>query len=84
MKVEEMITIYGLHDCAQCNSTKTYLDKQTVPYEYVNLGENRDAKKLVYKKGVKKLPLVVIRDQNGNEVDFWSGFNITKMLEIVG
>ena len=78
------IVIYGKSNksCKGCEATKFRLDgKLAAPYTFYNIDESdpdysgyqhRD-KCLSY--GYMSAPVVVIRDNAGNDLEHWSGFN---------
>jgi thioredoxin reductase (NADPH) len=58
------ITMYGAEWCPDCRRTKTYLDKNGIPFEYVNVDLEAEASLLVEKinNGRRIIPTLVINN----------------------
>lgn len=59
-----MVRVYGKPQCVQCEYTKKRLDAADIPYEYHDITEEPEAKKVVEQTGRLTLPLVVAGDQS--------------------
>ena len=69
------ITVYTLPNCVQCNQTKKLLDRLELSYVTVNLTQDEKAYRFVTEQlGYKSAPVVVVKDEDGQVVDHWSGF----------
>lgn len=78
------ITVYGRSSCVQCVSAKAHLDKEGVPYEYVDVDSNLPAYKLVLAIGTKSLPLIVFEGASIRDITYCTGYdaaNLAKRLE---
>jgi glutaredoxin-like YruB-family protein len=68
------VKIYSQPTCPECNSVKAYLNKKGVPYEDINVHDNKKAMdEVVRKYGIKITPVVVIGDR------VMIGFNAPKI-----
>lgn len=77
------ITVYTLPNCIQCNQTKKVLDKLELKYDVVDASTNEEAYNFITEElGYKAAPVVVVRDENGNVSDHWSGFNPEQISEL--
>jgi len=58
------ITMYGAYWCADCRRAKQYLEKNEIPYTWVDLEANPDeiATVMKYSGGRKTIPVVVFPD----------------------
>lgn len=63
------ITVYTKPACVQCNATYKALDKQGLPYDVVDISEDRAARDYVLSLGYLQAPVVVV---DGSY--HWSGF----------
>ena len=78
------ITVYGRPNCVHCANAKAHLDKEGVPYDYVNVDENLPAYKLVLAMGTKTLPLLVFEGASARDITYCTGYdaaNLAKRLE---
>jgi glutaredoxin-like protein NrdH len=69
----QMVIVYTLPSCVQCDSTKRVLARNEIPYEEVNLALDADAMSYVRDLGYTAAPIVVAGD------DHWSGFRMDKL-----
>lgn len=72
-----MIKVYTTPDCVQCNQTKKFLDKYSVPYETIDLSTDAEAMAMVKELGYKSAPVVIT--PHGH----WSGFKYDKLKDTV-
>ena len=56
------IKIYGADWCSDCIVVKKYLDERNIPYEYIIITENKNARSFVENnnKGKRIIPTIVI------------------------
>ncbi len=79
------VTLYTKPSCVQCNATYRKLDKHSIAFEKVDVSVDETA--LAYIKddlGLAQAPVLVVTDPEGAVVEFWSGFNPTKIEALVG
>jgi glutaredoxin-like protein NrdH len=76
------ITVYSKPNCVQCTQTKRILDLLELKYETVDITENTEAFNFVYNMGYRQAPVVIVKDENGNITDHWSGFNPEQIKEV--
>lgn len=72
-KVSQMVTVYTLPACVQCDSTKRLLTRSEIAYNEVDLSEDADALAMVREMGYTAAPVVVAGE------DHWSGFRPDKL-----
>lgn len=68
-----MVTVYTLPACVQCESTKRLLTRNNVPFEEINMSENLDALDMIKTLGYTAAPVVMSGE------DHWSGFRPDKL-----
>jgi glutaredoxin-like YruB-family protein len=57
------VKIYSQPTCSDCNNAKAYLKSKGVPFEDVNVVENKKAlDEMVKKYGIRVTPVIVIDD----------------------
>ena len=63
MATEEII-VYGTTSCPDCRRSKRYLERQNVPYTWVNINEQPDAAQTVMRinGGSRSVPTIVFPD----------------------
>ena len=59
-----MITMYGADWCGDCRRAKHYLDRNAVPYEYIDVAADPAEMETVirYNGGRRNIPVVVFPD----------------------
>lgn len=75
-------TVYSKPACVQCDATYRALDKKGIEYSIIDISQDAEALELVRGFGYLQAPVVVVRDQDGEVIEHWSGFrpdNITKL-----
>ena len=77
------ITVYGRPSCVQCTNAKAHLDKEGVPYEYVNVDENLPAYKLALAMGTKTLPLLVFEGASARDITYCTGYDATNLAKLL-
>ena len=70
------VTVYTLPACVQCESTKRYLNKNSVEYNEVNLADDPNSLEMVRALGHTSAPVVIAGDES------WSGFRMDKLSEL--
>lgn len=74
-----MIEVLSLENCVQCKATTRALDKTSTEYKKTNMSQDLEAHKLATSLGYRQAPVVLIRDDDGEIVDHWSGFDADKI-----
>lgn len=69
--------IYSTKTCGMCIAAKNFMDKEGIPYEEVNLSENKEAMDELKEKGITSVPFIKIGDQ---EI---SGFKPAEIIKAV-
>lgn len=70
------ITLYTLPDCAQCETTKLYLEKNQLPYTTVDLSQSPAEYEVIKALGYDRVPVVIAGDAH------WSGFRPDKLYKL--
>lgn len=73
------ITVYGRSSCVNCTNAKAHLDKEGVPYDYVDVDTNLPAFKLVLAIGTKTLPLIVFEGDTARNITYCSGYDAANL-----
>jgi len=71
-----MVTVYSLPSCPQCETTKSYLKKNEIAFEEVDLSEDADATTYVQSLGYTSAPIVVAGEKH------WSGFRFEMLKSL--
>lgn len=60
----EVITVYGSKWCGDCFRVKFILDRRRVPYQWIDINKDQDAKKLVIdlNNGNASVPTILFED----------------------
>ena len=69
----DKIIVYTNPNCVQCDQTKKFLDKESIPYEVKDLQTNKEDLMRFIDMGFKSAPIVETED------DIWSGFKLDKL-----
>lgn len=69
-------TVYGKPDCKQCEFTTKLMDKEGIPYQYVDITVNEVAHQEVKSLGYTSAPVVVA------DTAHWSGFSPDKIRKL--
>lgn len=64
-----MVTVYGTATCMPCRSTKKYLDKNAIPYTFVDVSMDADGHEKISSLGYQSVPVVVTASG-----EHWQGF----------
>jgi glutaredoxin-like protein NrdH len=70
------ITVYTLPECAQCETTKKYLEKNNLAYLAVDLSENPKEYEVIRSLGYDRVPVVIADESH------WSGFRPDKLFKL--
>lgn len=71
-----MVKIYTNPNCVQCEQTKKFLDKASIPYETIDLMSDPESAKRFIEMGFRSAPIV----ETSN--DIWSGFKYDKLRSL--
>lgn len=72
-----MVTVYSLPACSQCDSTKRMMKSLGIEYAEVDVSKDASALELIKSLGYRSAPVVV------SEEDNWSGFKRDKIEALV-
>ena len=76
------VLVYSLPSCQPCRMTKTMLIRHNISFEDISL-VGRPEKLLEFKQwGVTQTPVVEIVDDDGQRIDWWSGFKLAKIRQL--
>jgi len=58
------IIVYGVNWCWDCRRTRKFLDKNYIPYNFVNIDQDSQAEQcvLTINKGVRSVPTILFQD----------------------
>lgn len=58
------LSIYGTLWCGDCRRARRFLDKNEIPYKFINIDLDKDAEKFVKNKnqGMRSVPTIVFPD----------------------
>ena len=61
---EAKVTVYGAYWCPDCRRSKRFLGEQFVPYNWVDIEQNKDGEMFVLEKnqGKRIIPTIVFED----------------------
>lgn len=76
------ITIYGSSWCGDCFRVRRFLDKNKIPYTWIDIDRDREAEKFVLttNRGMRSVPTIVFED--GTRLVEPSNEILAKKLEI--
>jgi len=60
----DRIIVYGTNWCPDCTKVRKYLDKNEIPYQWINISKERDARAIVEEinNGFRSVPTIVWPD----------------------
>ena len=60
----DQIVVYGTNWCPDCTKVRKYLDKNEIPYQWINISKERDARAIVEElnDGFRSVPTIVWPD----------------------
>ena len=58
------IILYGTTWCGDCHISRKFLEKHEIPYEFVNIDQDREGDQYVRKvnKGMRSVPTILFQD----------------------
>ncbi|MFC2064568.1 glutaredoxin family protein [Chloroflexota bacterium] len=64
VNMTDRIIVYGTNWCPDCIKVRSYLDKNEVPYSWINISKEHDARAIVEKinNGNRSVPTIVWPD----------------------
>lgn len=71
-----MVTVYSKNNCGQCEETKKYLKMNNIPFEELNIEDNKEAYNHVIESGYRSMP--VVEFPNG---EVMAGFNRLTLMQ---
>lgn len=77
------ITVYSKPQCPQCSLTKRKLRDEGAQYTDVDVSEDKAAFEFIMGLGWRQAPVVVVRDDDGQITDHWSGFRSDRIEKVV-
>lgn len=72
-------TIYTLNECPNCDETKNFISDYSLSVEIVNMDANPEARSIVKSMGFRQAPVVILKGDNNEVIDSWSGHNEMKL-----
>lgn len=82
--MSKQITIYTRTTCAYCVQVKRLLDIKGKTYEVVNIDDDPAAEAaIIAKSGARTVPVVTVRDDNGDEQVASIGWNPGALMAAV-
>lgn len=70
------IIVYTLPECVQCETTKTYLERNNLAYSVVDLSVNPKEYEAIKLLGYDRVPVVIAGESH------WSGFRPDKLFKL--
>ena len=55
-----LLTVYGTTRCGDCHRTRRFLDANSTPYVWIDLGKDDAARKLLHANSLLAVPVVVL------------------------
>ena len=61
---KENVIFYGVSWCWHCRRARNFLKKHNIPYEYINIDDDKQAEEFVLKvnNGMRSVPTIVFPD----------------------
>ncbi len=58
------ITIYGTNWCGDCRRTRRFLDYHKIPYQWIDIDQDKEAEQFVLKtnRGMRSVPTILFPD----------------------
>jgi mycoredoxin len=79
------IVIYGADWCKDTQMTKAHLDRLGVPYHYINIEEDQEAKAHAHDLvGGERIPVIVLEAQDSEVLEVPSMRELNEALERAG
>lgn len=77
-----MIEVYSSEECPQCAATKRFLSSKSIPFTPIMVAAESPEADFLKTRGQMSLPVIIIKDEAGQEVDTWTGFRMDKLLRL--
>ena len=86
------IRIFSKHVCAICAATKASLDRESIPYQEINVEEETEPsaefdgltpREFVLKHYGLAMPVVIVSDKNLGEITWWSGSRPDLLVRLI-
>ncbi|MEO9246433.1 glutaredoxin family protein [Citricoccus nitrophenolicus] len=68
------VVVYGRTECVQCDRTTKLMDREHIPYTYVNVDHDETAANYV-RTAFEKTQLPAVEVHQGDSLSQWQGFN---------
>lgn len=80
---EEQIVVYGADWCIDCRRAKRFLTQNQIPFEWINIDQDKAGEQLVLKinKGMRSIPTILFGD--GSVLVEPSNTQLAKKLQIL-
>lgn len=78
---DSIVKIYTMPACGYCKQVKRHLSKHGIPFEEINLKEDKDGQKFMNERGYTGVPVTVIK---GEEIVGFDLDRVNKLLDIKG
>lgn len=77
------LTLYSKPDCQQCKASDRRLtaNQGEGSFAYVDMSEDPDAMALVKDLGYLQAPVILVTNDDGSQVEHWSGYRPDKIDE---
>ena len=77
------IVVYGVNWCSDCHRARKFLDKNSIPYDFVNIDENSQGEQYVLRtnRGMRGVPTILFQD--GSTLVEPSNAELAEKLNIV-
>ena len=76
-ETNQITTIYSTPNCIQCIATEQEMKRKGIPFEIVDLSQDKEAFQLVSDLGYKQAPIVITGENH------WSGFRHDKIAGLI-
>ena len=67
------ITVYSKPQCVQCDATKRWLDKKSIPYTLIDITESPEDAEAIKALGFQQAPVIVSSTGDPETDIMWSG-----------
>lgn len=68
------ITVYSKPACVQCDATKRWLNKRSIPYDLVDITKSPKDAEAIKALGFQQAPVVIVSTGDPETDLMWSGF----------
>lgn len=77
-----MIEVYSSEECPQCAATKRFLSSKSIPFTPIMVTADSPESEFLKSRGQMSLPVIIVKDAGGTEVDTWTGLRLDKLLRL--